>query len=650
MPAISEPQTAGTDTLIDIKTEQIRLIYSAVPLSVLITFINSTLLGAVQWPFVDHRSIVIWLGATYFLSTFRLWSYWHFKACNPSQLTNVQWKNRVLTTSALSGLLWGIAGLTLFPSGDIAHQVFLAFVVAGLSAGAVTTLSAHSIASLSFISLSITPFILQFSIQGSMLGHAMAIMSCLFLAMMLVTSIRLNRTILGALEMRYERQVAEATIQHQAFYDALTNLPNRRLFLDQLKQELSRSQRHQHLGAIMFLDIDHFKTINDSLGHLIGDELLMAVADRLKERLRDEDVVARLGGDEYVILVPEIGDILGEVTSRAQQFAEELLAIISCRFDIRGHNLHVTASIGIALFPLERETPGDLLQYADTAMYQAKKEGRNGARFFLPSMQEAVNHRLFIEKGLHLALARDEFELYYQPQFDKDGEIIGAEALLRWNHPRNGVVPPGEFIAIAEETGIILQLGEWVLREACRAISALSSQQGVTISVNVSPKQFRDPNFIGKVQAALEDAGADPHRLRIEITEGTVIDNIEQTITRLRRLKMLGISFSIDDFGTGYSSLAYLKRLPVDVIKIDQSFVRDIENDSNDAVIVETIIVMAQHLGLSVIAEGVETEAIRSFLVAKGCYHFQGYLFGRPLPFNELQDRYLTTLKVSVGL
>ena len=650
MPAISEPQTAGTDTLIDIKTEQIRLIYSAVPLSVLITFINSTLLGAVQWPVVDHRSIVIWLGATYFLSTFRLWSYWHFKACNPSQLTNVQWKNRVLTTSALSGLLWGIAGLTLFPSGDIAHQVFLAFVVAGLSAGAVTTLSAHSIASLSFISLSITPFILQFSIQGSMLGHAMAIMSCLFLAMMLVTSIRLNRTILGALEMRYERQVAEATIQHQAFYDALTNLPNRRLFLDQLKQELSRSQRHQHLGAIMFLDIDHFKTINDSLGHLIGDELLMAVADRLKERLRDEDVVARLGGDEYVILVPEIGDILGEVTSRAQQFAEELLAIISCRFDIRGHNLHVTASIGIALFPLERETPGDLLQYADTAMYQAKKEGRNGARFFLPSMQEAVNHRLFIEKGLHLALARDEFELYYQPQFDKDGEIIGAEALLRWNHPRNGVVPPGEFIAIAEETGIILQLGEWVLREACRAISALSSQQGVTISVNVSPKQFRDPNFIGKVQAALEDAGADPHRLRIEITEGTVIDNIEQTITRLRRLKMLGISFSIDDFGTGYSSLAYLKRLPVDVIKIDQSFVRDIENDSNDAVIVETIIVMAQHLGLSVIAEGVETEAIRSFLVAKGCYHFQGYLFGRPLPFNELQDRYLTTLKVSVGL
>jgi EAL domain-containing protein (putative c-di-GMP-specific phosphodiesterase class I) len=275
-------------------------------------------------------------------------------------------------------------------------------------------------------------------------------------------------------------------------------------------------------------------------------------------------------------------------------------------------------------------------------MHQAKREGRNSACFFLPNMQEAANHRLSIEKGLHQALAWDEFELYYQPQFDSHGGLTGAEALLRWHHPERGMVLPGEFIAIAEETGIILEMGEWVLWTACRAIAALA-RQPITISVNVSPKQFKDPNFVERVQGVLYDTGADPARLRIEITESTLIDNIDQTIFRLQQLKALGISFSIDDFGTGYSSLAYLKRLPVDVIKIDQSFVRDIETDSNDAAIVETIIVMAKHLGLDVVAEGVETETMRAFLLSKGCLQFQGYLFSRPLPFHELQSRYLST-------
>jgi len=647
MAMISILQTGGTDTLIDIKTEQVRHVYSAVPLSVLAIFINSLLLGIILWPVVDSKLILIWLATTNLLSALRLWHYTKFKGSDPSQTDISRWENQALITSTLSGLLWGFAGLFLFPSNDIAYQVFLAFVVSGMSAGAVTTLSAHTSASLPFIGLAITPIVLQFSILGSSLGYAMAFMSSLFLIILMATSVRLNRTIMGALEMRYGRQVAEATIQHQALYDALTNLPNRRLLFDRLKQELARSQRHQHLGTIMFLDVDHFKTINDSLGHLVGDELLIAIADRLKERLRDEDVIARLGGDEYVILISEIGNTLGEVTSRTQLFAEELLALIRNPFDIKGHNLHVTASIGIVLFPLEQETPEDLLQQADMAMYQAKKEGRNSACFFLPSMQEAVSQRLSIEKGLHQALARDEFELYYQPQFDKGGELIGAEALLRWNHPKRGMISPGEFIPIAEETGIILEMGEWVLRTACRAISALALHDGVTISVNISPKQFSDPNFSERVQAALNDTGADPMRLRIEITESTVIDNIDQTIARLQQLKVLGISFSIDDFGTGYSSLAYLKRLPVDVIKIDQSFVHDIENDISDAAIVETIIVMAQHLGLDVVAEGVETEAARKFLLAKGCHHFQGYLFSRPLTFHELQSQYLSTQKTA---
>jgi len=645
MATISTLQTGDTDTLIDIKTEQVRHIYSAVPLSVLAIFINSLLLGIILWPVVDSKLILIWLTTTNLISALRLWHYMKFKGSDPSQTGISRWENQALITSTLSGLLWGFAGLFLFPSNDIAYQVFLAFVVSGMCAGAVTTLSAHTSASLPFIGLAITPVVLQFSTLGSSLGYAMAFMSSLFLIILLATSVRLNRTIMGALEMRYGRQVAEATIQRQALHDALTNLPNRRLLFDRLRQELARSQRHQHLGAIMFLDLDHFKTINDSLGHLVGDEILIAVADRLKERLRDEDVIARLGGDEYVILVSEVGNTLGEVTSRTRLFAEELLALIRNPFDIKGHTLHVTASIGIALFPLEHETPEGLLQQADMAMYQAKKEGRNSACFFLVSMQEAVSQRLSLEKGLHQALARDEFELYYQPQFDNGLELIGAEALLRWNHPKHGTIPPGEFIPIAEETGIILDIGEWVLRAACRDISVLSLHDGMTISVNVSPKQFSDPDFSERVQAALNDTRADPRRLRIEITESTVIDNIDQTITRLQQLKALGISFSIDDFGTGYSSLAYLKRLPVDVIKIDQSFVRDIEKNISDAAIVETIIVMAQHLGLDVVAEGVETEASRNFLLAKGCHNFQGYLFSRPIPFHELQSQYLSRQK-----
>ncbi|WP_275096034.1 putative bifunctional diguanylate cyclase/phosphodiesterase [Sedimenticola hydrogenitrophicus] len=628
-------------TIFDIKTEQVRLVYSAIPFSTLTIFINSTLLCIVLWSVTDNKLLFPWLAVTYLLSALRLGLYRKFKLTSPAPANILLWEKRLLITTVLSGLLWGMASLVLFPGDDIAHQVFLAFVVAGMSAGAVTTLSAHTTACLAFISLALLPVVLRFFSLGDSLGYTMAFMSALFLVMLMITSIRLNQTILGALEMRYRRQVAEATIQRQALYDTLTDLPNRRMFFDRLKQELARSQRHRHLGVVMFLDIDHFKKINDSLGHLVGDELLIAIADRLKGRLRDEDVIARLGGDEYVILVPDIGDALEGATRRAQLFAEELLTLIRGHFDIRGHHLHVTASIGITLFPLQQKKPEDLLQQADTAMYQAKKEGRNSACFFLPNMQEAANQRLSIEKGLHQALARDEFELYYQPQLDSHGTLIGAEALLRWHHPERGAVLPGEFIKIAEETGIILEIGEWVLRAACRAISALSLYH-MTISVNVSPKQFKDPNFVERVNRALNDTGADPHRLRIEITESTVIDNIEQTIVRLQQLKRLGISFSIDDFGTGYSSLAYLKRLPVDVIKIDQSFVRDIETDSNDAAIVETIIVMAKHLGLGVVAEGVETDAMRNFLLSKGCHQFQGYLFSRPLPLHALQSRYLT--------
>jgi len=399
---------------------------------------------------------------------------------------------------------------------------------------------------------------------------------------------------------------------------------------------MARSQRHGHMGAVLFLDVDHFKTINDSLGHRVGDKLLQSVSLRLLGRLRDEDTVARIGGDEFVALIPEIGDASGTAVANSQQVALEMLGLFRQPFTIEGHELHLSASIGVTLFPLGQQDPEALLQQADVAMYSAKESGRDNTQLFLPSMQAAVDERLKIERGLRHALAHGGLELYYQPQVADDGKLIGAEALARWRHPEYGLVSPAQFICIAEETGLIYQLGDWVLRRACADLAELSVDTDLRISVNISPKQFREAGFVERVTSIVADTGAPPERLTLEITESVVIDNIEQTVERMHALKALGISFSVDDFGTGHSSLAYLKRLPLDTLKIDQSFVRDIGTDPNDAVIVETIIVMARHLGMDVIAEGVETNEALTFLRSRGCRKFQGYLFGRPGPLNAL--------------
>ncbi len=434
-----------------------------------------------------------------------------------------------------------------------------------------------------------------------------------------------------------DKKAAEKEIHNLAFYDPLTGLPNRRFLLDKLKYEIASAKRHQRYGALFFLDLDHFKRLNDSLGHQVGDELLVQVALRIKALLREEDTACRLGGDEFIVLVSGEADSLRNAAEHAEILAERIRDTVNQPFLLQGNSHYFSTSIGISIYPDSTEQPATIIQQADTAMYKAKEGGRNSISFFRPSMQEMADKRLVLEKEIRGALKGNNFILFYQPQVNQDGDIVSAEALIRWQHPEKGMISPADFIPVAEDTQLILPIGQWVIEEACRQIKRWddSNQFIEHIAVNVSSRQFRQVDFIDQVKAALSDADISASRLMVELTEGIVIDNIEDTIAKMRALKKMGVEVSIDDFGTGYSSLSYLKQLPLTQLKIDQSFVRDITIDPNDAVIVETIINMALNMGLNVIAEGVETQEQMYFLQDKGCFNFQGYFFGRPVPADE---------------
>jgi diguanylate cyclase (GGDEF)-like protein/PAS domain S-box-containing protein len=438
-----------------------------------------------------------------------------------------------------------------------------------------------------------------------------------------------------------QHKKSEQAIHQLAFYDALTLLPNRRLLLDRLKRAMTSGARNGRQGALLFLDLDHFKTINDTRGHAMGDQLLIEVAHRLQAGVREGDSVARLGGDEFVVVLEDLSSEPDEAAAQTEVVAEKLRLALDKPYELDDFEYHCTASIGISLFRGHQESAEDLLQHADVAMYQAKVAGRNAIRFFDPQMQTALAMRASIEADLRHALEKQQFRLYYQIQVDSLRRPLGAEALLRWQHPGRGLVSPMEFIPLAEETGLIVPIGLWVLQTACAQLKEWQNNiltRDLTLAVNVSAKQFRQVDFVAQVQRVLLESNTKPSRLKLELTESTVLENVEETIRKMREIKALGVSFSMDDFGTGYSSLQYLKRLPLDQIKIDQSFVHDIATDPNDAAIVQTIIAMTEALGLNVIAEGVETEAQCAFLDLHGCHAFQGYLFGKPTPIDQFED------------
>ena len=438
-----------------------------------------------------------------------------------------------------------------------------------------------------------------------------------------------------------KRKQSEQEIHQLAFYDTLTQLPNRRLLMDRLHQAMAVSLRSGEHGALLFLDLDHFKTINDTLGHAMGDLLLVEVSHRLKAAVREGDTVARLGGDEFVVLLEGLSSQQDEAASQTEQAAEKIRFELNRPYRLKNQEHHATTSVGVCLFRGQLESVEELLKHADIAMYQAKAAGRNDIRFYDPKMQAALEKRAAMVADLRHALSRQQFQLHYQIQVDNLGHPLGAEVLLRWEHPERGFVFPDQFIPAAEETGLIVPIGLWVLETACAQLNAWqhgASTRDLTLAVNVSARQFRQADFVAQVQRALLESGAKASHLKLELTESIVLENVDDTISKMQALKMLGVEFSMDDFGTGYSSLSYLKRLPLDQIKIDQSFVRDITTDPNDAAIVNTIIAMTKSLGLNVIAEGVETEAQREFLENHGCQAFQGYLFSRPVPLGLFEE------------
>ncbi len=435
-----------------------------------------------------------------------------------------------------------------------------------------------------------------------------------------------------------ERKESEERINKLAFFDPLTQLPNRRLLQDRLEHAIATSQRQGTLGALLFIDLDDFKTLNDNRGHHVGDLLLIAVAERLRNAVRAQDTVARLGGDEFLVVLEGLDQLHDTAATQAQHIAEKILASLNNVYQLENQDYFNSPSIGICLFGDAPAHIDELLKQADQAMYHAKAAGRNTLRFFDPEMQAVTAQRFAMQNEIREALQQQQFQLYYQPQMDHTGKVVGAEALIRWLHPQRGMIPPLDFIPIAEESGLIFPMGNWIVDAACKQLvswSGSANTADIILSINVSARQFQHPQFVEQLLAIIHGSGANPHKLKLELTESMLATNQQDIITKMDALKIHGIKFSLDDFGTGYSSLSYLKRLPISELKIDKSFVNDILTDANDTAIARMIIRLAQSMELTVIAEGVETKEQRDWLESEGCFKYQGYYFGRPVPVDK---------------
>ncbi|HIJ38786.1 MAG TPA: EAL domain-containing protein, partial [Rhodospirillaceae bacterium] len=437
-----------------------------------------------------------------------------------------------------------------------------------------------------------------------------------------------------------ERKQAELRIRELAYFDPLTGLPNRRLLMDRLNQAVAAAIRHRQGVALLLVDLDNFKMVNDSQGHEQGDILLQEVAQRLSKGLAEADTVGRMGGDEFLVVLTEMADGQEEMAEKAEIAGRKILGLLGAPYRIANADFYCTPSIGVTLFGGNPLSIDALLRQADIALYQAKSSGKNRVQFFDPALHAVIQARSQLEAELHRAIEQKQLVLFYQPQVDDQGRPTGAEALVRWQHPQKGLLPPAAFIPLAEESGLIHALGQWVLETACHQLAVWSEQPGLMqmeLSVNVSAKQFRETDYVDQLLNSLRISGVDPGKLKLELTESLLLDNIEDVIAKMALLKEKGIGLSLDDFGTGYSSLSYLKRLPLDQLKIDQSFVQDMLLDVNNATIAKTIVTLGQSLGFSVIAEGVETGAQRDFLARSGCLAYQGYFFSRPLPLEKFE-------------
>ena len=620
--------------------ERLHLFYQSLALSNMAVVVNTLVLSYLLYTPANRDIVIGWCVATLIIAIARSYYVWKYQHSSDEDIENHRraWYWRMLIGALLSGFAWGSAGYLLYDAESLLSQTLLAFMIAGMCAGSMVSLSAFAEASAGFLFFSLVPFIIRLWTEGTQESHIMALIAVIYLLFMVVFARKVNQTVLDGLEMKFLRSRAEEKIERQALFDELTGLPNRRLLQDRLSQALARAKRHNRQAALLFLDLDFFKRVNDSLGHSVGDQLLIEVGNRMRGLLRDADTAARLGGDEFVALISDIDGEGDSVIAMVRRRGEELRRAIERPMDIRGNEIHITVSIGVSLLNGETANVDDLLRHADTAMYRAKDDGRNTLRFFVADMQEALAKRMEIERQLRTALDnRRELKLFLQPQFNDEMRIIGAECLLRWQRHGN-FIPPATFIPVAEDCGLIYRLGDWVIDEACAVgakIAPFVDNDDFSLAFNVSPRQFRQKGFSEKVLEAIEREQLPKNLIELELTEGLLIDDVDDTVAKMQVLREAGCRFSIDDFGTGYSSLRYLKSLPLDTLKIDQSFVRDVLSDPGDASIVRAIVSMAQTLDLEVVAEGVETQAVHEFLVGAACDKFQGFHYAKPMPVSE---------------
>ncbi|MGH8377369.1 MAG: putative bifunctional diguanylate cyclase/phosphodiesterase [Gammaproteobacteria bacterium] len=627
-----------------VKAELTNLLYHNTRSIHLAGLITAALLVALFWDTsVSHPVMAVWLACMTVVETGRGLLNRHFRHHLIETLHAALWEQRFLTGNLLIAIGWGFAGVLLFPAGDAPHQMFLTIVIMGAFAVAMPALAPCLRAYLVFLFMAALPLIVRLALTFGEIQLTAAVLSIVMVALLLRMSLGMRKALVEQLNTRFafadiadelrteiiDRRRAEEKLVQLANFDSLTSLPNRTLFEQRLANAVTRARRGDAKLAVLFMDLDRFKHINDSLGHQTGDEVLKRVAQRLKRCIGDRDTVARLSGDEFIVLVEHL-----ENREDVVHLAERILHTIARPMLLSGTELRVTCSVGITLLTADSPDAKNLLANADTALYRAKHRGRNSYQFFSPDMREAALRRLKREVELRKALTRGELVLHYQPLFDMpNGRLMGLEALLRWHSGEFGLVPPAEFIPLAEETGLIIPIGEWVLREACKQAVYWRGIYGddFHMAVNLSARQFTVPDLASTVGRILGESGLPAQALLLEITETVALSNEESNLDELHKLRGMGIDLALDDFGTGNSSLGYLKRFPIDVLKLDQSFVRDVAISHEDAAIARATIKLANSLGIRVVAEGVENQAQLDWLQAENCELIQGFLLSQPL-------------------
>lgn len=555
---------------------------------------------------------------------------------------NLNWLYYFRVMTAILGATWGSASLFFFHLNDYLHQAFLAMCLAGICGGAIVIYALDRYAPICFAVGLILFFIPPYLYSGDSLSVAISLIFVVFVLYIKLTSLSFGRVLRENIALRILSNAHKEENERLAYYDALTNTPNRRFLTERLEHSLRLIKRSKSCMAIMFLDLDNFKTLNDSKGHAVGDLLLQQVAKRLQHSVRSHDTVARIGGDEFVILLEELGTNVGNAKNAIKSIATKILKEINKPFNLQHQEHKCSPSIGIYICTDEGLSSDEVLKRADAAMYQVKEAGRNNFQFYDKSIQPKLDLLANLKNDLGLALSHQQLEIHYQPQVNELEQIIGAEALLRWHHPSLGTIPPSRFIPLAEETSLIIPIGNWVLQQACIQLKAWNDQsktEHLRVSVNVSALQFSKIDFVEQVEKVIQLSGCNPKNLMLELTESLVIKNVNEVVEKMKSLKKMGVLLSLDDFGIGYSSLSLLKQLPLDELKIDQSFVADALESPDNALIIQTIISMGQSLGINVIAEGVAKKAQERFLKTAGCKTYQGYLFGKPERINHFERK-----------